>query len=137
HAVAANKGARYVFRYNFVAQNEIAHAVDAHGTESSTVGTEWIDVNNNFIEDPIYRGYAVRIRGGMGVVWSNKFIGYDLGIRLTQDTPQPTGPVYIWDNYLSPEGNPMVRGEGALLSPPNNYVPYPYPHPLVEPWCDG
>ena len=135
HAVASNKGARYVFRYNYVAQNEIAHAIDAHGTEyGSTVGTEWIDANNNLVEDPIYTGYAVRIRGGMGVIWNNTFIGYSLGIRLTQETPQPTGPVYIWDNSIVPETNPMVRAEGGstyVLSPPNDYLPYPYPHPLV------
>lgn len=138
HAVAANKGARYVFRYNYVAQNEIAHAVDAHGTEyGSTVGTEWIDVNNNIIEDPIYRGYAVRIRGGMGVVWSNTFIGYNEGVELTQDTEQPTGPVYIWDDYIFPETSPMVRARGTMgtpiyyLSPAPDYVSYPYPHPLI------
>ena len=120
-----------------VAQNEIAHAVDAHGTESSTVGTEWIDVNNNIIEDPIYRGYAVRIRGGMGLVWSNTFIGYNEGVELTQDTDQPTGPVYIWDDYIFPETSPMVRARGTMgtpiyyLSPAPDYVPYPYPHPLI------
>jgi hypothetical protein len=135
HAVAANKGARYVFRYNYVAQNEIAHAVDAHGTEyGSLVGTEWIDVHDNLIEDPIYRGYAVRIRGGMGVIWNNTFIGYDQGIELTQDTPEPTGPVYIWDDQISPDTSPMVRARGGAiyaLSPPDGYVPYPYPHPLA------
>ena len=138
HAVAANKGARYVFRYNYVARNEIAHAVDAHGTEyGSTVGTEWIDVHNNVIEDPIYRGYAVRIRGGMGVVWSNTFIGYNEGIELTQDTDQPTGPVYISGNTIIPDTSPMVRARGTMGTPvfflflPDDYVPYPYPHPLV------
>ena len=138
HAVASNKGARYVFRYNYVAQNEIAHAVDAHGHEyGSTVGTEWIDANNNLIENPIYRGYAVRIRGGMGLVWSNAFIGYNQGIELTQDTDQTTGPVYIWDNTLSPDTSPMVRARGTMGTPtwvpfpPPDYVPYPYPHPLV------
>jgi hypothetical protein len=138
HAVASNKGARYVFRYNYVALNEIAHAADSHGHEyGSTVGTEWIDVNNNLIEDPIYRGYAVRIRGGMGLVWSNAFIGYNQGIELTQDTDQETGPVYIWDNTLLPDTSPMVRARGTMgtptysLSPPSDYVPYPYPHPLA------
>ncbi len=140
HAVAANEGARYVFRYNYVAQNQIAHAVDAHGHEGggSLVGTEWIDVNNNLIELPIYQGYAVRIRGGLGLVWSNTFNGYNQGIELTQDTDQTTGPINIWDDTISPDTSPMVRVGGSLgtptyvLSPPSGYVPYPYPHPLVS-----
>src|SRR5262249_18522224 len=48
HAVASNRGARYVFRFNQVSQNEVAHAVDAHGHEfGSMVGTEWVDVHDN------------------------------------------------------------------------------------------
>ena len=136
HAVAANKGARYVFRQNYVAQNEIAHAIDAHGTEYlSTVGTEWIDAYNNLFEDPIYTGYAVRIRGGKGLIWNNTFVGYSLGIRLTQATSEETGPVYIWDNALVPDTTPIVRaddGSTYVLSPPDGYVPFPYPHPLVR-----
>ncbi len=137
HAVSSNKGARYVFRSNYVVQNEIAHAVDAHGTEyGSAVGTEWIDVHDNLIEDPIYQGYAVRIRGGKGLIWNNVFLDYNLGIRLTQQTRQPTGRVYIWDNYISPETRPMVRaddGSTYTLSRPRSYTPYPYPHPLAQP----
>ncbi len=137
HAVSSNKGARYVFRYNYVAQNEIAHAVDAHGTEyGSAVGTEWIDVHDNLIEDPIYQGYAVRIRGGKGLVWNNMFLDYNLGIRLTQETSEATGRVYIWDNYIWPETRAMLRADGGstyALSRPRSYTPYPYPHPLAQP----
>jgi len=140
HAVASNRGARYVFRNNYVAENQVAHAVDAHGHEfGSLVGTEWVDVHDNVIEnpvDPVSMRYAVRIRGGMGLVWNNWFIGYNQGIELTQDTDQPTGPVYIWDNAILPDTSPMVRARGTMgtpiysLSPPADYVPYPYPHPL-------
>lgn len=133
HSVASNNGARYVFRFNYVAQNVIAHAVDAHGQEGGfPVGTQWFDVHDNLIEDPGYAGYAVRIRGGTGVIWNNIFSGYSLGIRLTQDTPQITGPVYIWDNTIFPATRPMVRGDGAVLEPLDGYTPYPYPHPLAE-----
>ncbi len=138
HAVASNRAARYVFRNNYVALNQIAHAVDAHGHESgSVVGTEWADVHDNLIENPIYRGYAVRIRGGMGLVWNNSFSDYNQGIELTQDTDQPTGPIYIWDNSIVPETSPMLRARGTMgtpvffLSPPADYVPFPYPHPLA------
>src|SRR5262249_38807396 len=138
HSVASNRAARYVFRHNYVAQNQIAHPVDAHGHEfGSMVGTEWVDVYENTIEDPIYRGYAVRIRGGLGLVWNNTFIGYDEGIELTQDTDQPTGPVYISGNTIIPDTSPMVRARGTMGTPvfflflPDDYVPYPYPHPLA------
>ncbi len=138
HAVSSNQGARYVFRSNYVAQNEIAHAVDAHGTEGSgsLVGTEWIDVHDNLIEDPIYQGYAVRIRGGKGLIWNNVFLDYNLGIRLTQETSEPTGRVYIWGNYIWPETRPMVRADGGstyALFRPRSYTPFPYPHPLAQP----
>ncbi len=158
HAAAANKAARYVFRYNYVTQNVVAHAVDAHGLEyGSNAGTEWIDVHDNLIEDPNGRCnppgdsatcYAVHIRGGKGLVWNNQFLHYNQGIQLRQDTPQPTGPVHIYDNSLlvnegtrsrcpDSETSPMFCVTGTTgtptyeLSPPADYVPYPYPHPLV------
>lgn len=159
HAVAANKGARYVFRWNYVGENVVAHAVDAHGHEyGSTVGTEWIDVHDNWIENPSYQGlpcagdsaacYAVHIRGGQGLIWNNSFISYNQGIQLRQDTDQPTGPVYIWGNSLlinegtqsrcpGAETSPMLCARGTMgtpvffLSPPDDYVPFRYPHPLV------
>jgi hypothetical protein len=138
HAVASNRAARYVFRYNYVAQNQIAHAIDAHGTEfGSMVGTEWIDAHDNWIEDPIFITYAVRIRGGTGLVWNNTFIGYNEGVELTQDTTETTGPVYIWNNTIVPDTSPMVRARGTMgvptysLSLPDDYIPYPYPHPLA------
>jgi Pectate lyase superfamily protein len=159
HAAAANKGARYVFRYNHVVENVVAHAVDAHGHEyGSSVGTEWIDVHDNLIENPSYQGppcaadsaacYAVHIRGGQGVIWNNSFISYNQGIQLRQDTDQPTGPAYLWGNSLvinegsqsrcpNDETSPMLCARGTMgipiffLSPPDDYVPFPYPHPLV------
>jgi len=159
HAVAANKGARYVFRNNFVAQNEVAHAVDAHGIEyGSDAGTEWIDAHDNLIQDPSYVGppcsadsaacFAVHIRGGKGLIWNNQFLQYNQGVHLRWDTEEPTGPVFISNNYLVvPEGShsrcpdfvdsPMVCVVGTHgtptyeLSLPADYVPFPYPHPLT------
>ena len=101
------------------------------------VGTEWVDVHDNLIDNPIFTTYAVRIRGGGGLVWNNDFIGYNEGIELTQDTTETTGPVYIWDNSISPDTSPMVRARGTMgtptyvLAPPDDYVPFPYPHPLT------
>jgi Pectate lyase superfamily protein len=138
HAVSSNKGARYVFRYNQVAQNQIAHAIDTHGMEfRSLVGTEWAEIYQNVVDTPNFDHYAVRLRGGAGVIWYNTFSQYRQAVELTQDTSEPTGPVYIWGNLLDPPTMPLVRARGTMgtptfsLVPPDNYVPYPYPHPLV------
>ncbi len=134
HAVSSNKGARYVFRYNQVAQNQIAHAIDTHGTEfGSLVGTEWAEIYQNVVGTPIFDRYAVRLRGGAGVIWNNTFSQYRQAVELTEDTSQPTGPVYIWNNLLDPPTIPLVRARGTMGMPtyslvsPDNYVPYPYP----------
>jgi Pectate lyase superfamily protein len=138
HAVSSNNGARYVFRYNQVSQNQIAHAIDTHGTEfGSLVGTEWAEIYQNLVGTPIFDAYAVRLRGGAGVIWNNTFSHYRQAVQLTEDTSQPTGPVYIWNNSLDPPTIPLVRSRGTMGMPtyslvsPDNYVPYPYPHPLV------
>jgi len=157
HAATANKTGRYVFRFNYVGQNVIAHAVDAHGVEyNSHVGTDWIDVHDNLIENPngpcnppgdSASCYAVHIRGGKGLVWNNQFLYYNQGIELRQDTAAITGPVYIYDDTLlvnegtqsrcpASETSPMFCVTGSRgtptyeLSPPPDYVPFPYPHPL-------
>jgi len=144
HAVAANKGGRYVFRHNHVANGVIAHAADAHGTEyASEVGTEWVDIHDNVIEQanhepPYYDGWAVRIRGGQGLVWNNTIRGYRTAVELTQLTSEATGPVFVWNNTLEPAGT-MVHADraGQFGNPvfteaaPPRYTPYPYPHPLA------
>lgn len=157
HASAANKGGRYVFRSNYVSENVVAHAVDAHGQESSMVGAEWIDVHDNLIEEPSgpcnppgdsASCFAVHIRGGKGLVWNNQLLHYNQGIHLRWDTGTPTGPVYISDNTLViNEGSqsrcprdptsPLFCAVGSrgtptwFLSLPEDYVPFQYPHPLA------
>jgi hypothetical protein len=151
HAVASNKGARYVFRKNHVASGVVAHAVDAHGTEyASAVGTEWIDVYDNTIEQtrhesPFYDGWAIRVRGGQGVIHDNVIRGYSTGVELSELTSQKTGPVFVWNNSLEPAGGVPLRanrpGQKAdptyALVPPPAYVAHPYPHPLVATACTG
>jgi hypothetical protein len=141
HAVASNKAARYVFRFNYVTQNVVAHAIDAHGTEASQIGTEWIDAHDNIVDAPVYTGYPVRIRGGVGLIWNNRFDGYNIAVELTQYTTQTTGPVYIWNNTI-PDTTSLVRSRcmpqpcdppAYFLDPAPGYTPYPYPHPLVTP----
>ena len=136
HATASNNGARYVLRHSLVTANEYSHAIDAHGDEynSTDAGTEWIDVHHVHVENPVYTNSAVRIRGGMGLIWSNEISGYTVAVGLTENTPQETGPVYVWDNTLSAGTTPVSTGAGseAVLAAPAGYVPYRYPHPLVD-----
>jgi len=136
HATASNNGARYVLRHSLVTANEYSHAIDAHGDEynSTDAGTEWIDVHHVRVENPVYTSNAVRIRGGLGVIWSNEITGYNVAVNLTENTPQETGPVYVWDNTLSAGTTPVSTGAGseAVLAAPTGYVPYRYPHPLVD-----
>lgn len=134
HAVASNDGARYVFRHNTVTANVVAHAVDAHGQEyGSTVGTEWADIHDNAISAPAtYSVNAVRIRGGKGLVWNNTVSGYAHAVSLIEQTPQPTGPVYIYGNKVGKvDLLDAAAGTSYQLSAPAGYKPYAYPHPLV------
>ncbi|MCK5805650.1 MAG: right-handed parallel beta-helix repeat-containing protein [Lentisphaeria bacterium] len=142
HAIASNGGARYVFRHNRVDLNIVAHAIDAHGHEfGSAVGTEWVEIYENEIANPGYLTYAMRIRGGGGLIWKNTVHGYATAIRLTESTDQSTGTVYIWGNTItgklidaSPDTTPLPPANGIpsyKTSAPSNYVAYPYPHPLV------
>jgi hypothetical protein len=132
HAVSSNQGARYVFRHNRVANGVAAHAVDTHGTEyGSAIGTEWADVYANVIEQkshvpPYHDRIAVHIRGGRALIHDNRIVGYATAIALSERTPQPTGPVYIWDN------EPNVSPGAYRSSAPPGYVPAPYPHPLAS-----
>jgi hypothetical protein len=136
HATASNNGARYVLRYSRVTANEFSHAIDAHGDEynSTDAGTEWIDVHHVLVNDPVYVNNAVRIRGGKGLIWSNEIIGYNVAVNLTENTPQQTGPVHVWDNTLSAGTTPVSSGAGseAVMAAPPGYEPYRYPHPLVD-----
>ena len=149
HAIASNKGARYVFRHNYVTSGVIAHAIDAHGAEyHSAVGGEWLDVYENVLEQPnheapYYDGWAVRVRGGKGAVHDNLVRGYHVGVELTEETDQPCGPVYVWGNTLEPSGGTMVQARRTRGSPesveaaPPGYRPHPYPHPLAAGQCNG
>jgi|HubBroStandDraft_1064217.scaffolds.fasta_scaffold06998_4 parallel beta helix pectate lyase-like protein len=149
HAIASNKGARYVFRNNYVTSGVVAHAIDVHGAEfGSTVGGEWIDVHDNVIEQPLhdapyYDRWAVKVRGGRGVVWNNTFRGYRVGVELTEDTTARCGPVFVAGNRLEPETGTMVDARPGLrgvppefsLDRPAGYRPHPSPHPLARTQC--
>ena len=170
HAVTSNKGGRYVFRHNLVRRNTRANAIDALGQEYSSadsVGTEWVEIHDNVVERPTREAgdsalkYAVRIRGGRGLIWNNTFADADEGVRVDEFTPQDTGPVHVWGNVLLRDPRPDSRPDycantvagGDLLcarsagtdqikppadgvpqvfeEAPEGYAPHAYPHPLT------
>ncbi|MEM7818586.1 MAG: carboxypeptidase-like regulatory domain-containing protein [Candidatus Aenigmatarchaeota archaeon] len=157
HHVAANGGAHYVFRYNYLTKvkPENYNYIDAHGSSGSppAVGTRAIEVYGNVIEDspcPIdcrfgseyigsYLGLGIGIRGGGGVVFNNTFNKTKTGISLATDAENPkcvTHDVWIWNNtYISVPiqiyPGSAVENVDYFLYKPGWYTPYAYPHPLT------
>jgi hypothetical protein len=164
HAIAANAGAHYVFRYNQVLHNVEACSVDAHGMGyGSAHGTRYVEIYHNLIEDPVYDWCGIGIRGGAGVIFENTIKGYKNPILLilewgTPDVMKADYPafdqvqdLYIWDNQT--KGGPskpqvdetgvgfIEAGRDYFIEPKTGYEPYEYPHPLAsggaldaEPW---
>ncbi|MDZ4200358.1 MAG: LamG-like jellyroll fold domain-containing protein, partial [Kiritimatiellia bacterium] len=106
HVIAANSGARYVFRYNMV-EDSYAAAVDAHGWMASSpgFGTRSVEVYGNSISGgvswpnntPLANGmWAVGIRGGDGVIFDNDFSGMGEAIFLI---PELWGNTAAMDVY--------------------------------------
>lgn len=154
HAVAANKGAHYVFRYNLVEKNVREHAVDAHGPYwGSRVGTQMVEIYNNTIVDPEANGNerAIGIRGGGGVIFNNVIRGYIYAVMLIIEEGQDlkSYPVfhqvhdlYIWNNSFDGEQEIIIQRENRatqfikenrdfFIYPKDGYKPFTYPHPLT------
>jgi hypothetical protein len=155
HAIAANAGAHYVFRYNQVLHNVVACAVDAHGMGyGSTHGTRYVEIYHNLIGDPAHDWCGIGIRGGAGVIFENTIEDYENPILLilewgTPDSLKAKYPaldqvqeLYIWDNQITdgpPEPQVDETGVGFIEAgrdyfnePKPAYVPYEYPHPLAS-----
>jgi hypothetical protein len=154
HAIAANAGAYYVFRYNQVMHNVVACSVDAHWMGyGSAHGTRYIEIYNNVIEDPVYDWCGIGIRGGSGGIFGNTIKGFKNPILLilewgTPDSLKAEYPafdqvhdLYIWDNLISGgPSKPRVDETGkGFIEPERDYFteakpgyePSAYPHPLV------
>lgn len=155
HAIAANAGAHYVFRYNQVLGNVMACAVDAHGMGyGSARGTRYVEIYRNEIGDPVYDRCGIGIRGGAGVIFENTIKDYDNPILLilewgTPDALKSEYPAFdqvhdlhIWDNQIT--GGPtqpqvdetgigfIKAGRDYFTDVKPGYVPYEYPHPLAS-----
>lgn len=154
HAVAANKGAHYVFRHNLVKQGTISQALDAHGPYwGSTEGTRAVEIYGNVIEDPEPDGSerAIGIRGGGGVIFDNIIRGYEYGVMLIIEDKQDlrsypiyhqVHDLYIWNNTCNStevivQNENRARGyikedRDFYLHAKPGYKPYRYPHPLTK-----
>ena len=155
HAIAANAGAHYVFRYNQVLRSVEACAVDAHGMGyGSAHGTQYVEIYHNTLRDPVYDECGVGIRGGGGVIFENTIQGYKNSVLLilewgTPDMFKEEYPaldqiheLYIWGNQVKGgSSDPQVDQTGVgfielgrdyFTVPLEGYQPYAYPHPLTS-----
>jgi hypothetical protein len=157
HPVAANNGARYVFRHNVTADSSRPgdHQVDAHGRTVHPRGTRAYEIYENTLapSTPIGGG-PVKVRGGDGVIYNNtiglNFNNPAVRVQIEKGGPPVGGPypfpdqttdLWGWDNTL-PDGTrvPVSRpsGDSEYLQEGRDfhnaekpgYTAYPYPHPL-------
>jgi hypothetical protein len=154
HVVASSGYGYYVFRYNYVKDNQAAQEADVHGAGfPSGRGAEIY--NNTF--NGGHGNYAVWFRGGGGVIFNNLFNHTYVGIQLSSDgytaadlgDPEYCNDVWIWNNTyvgtsvtlslynnVTPGVNVFYDSEGGLTAtspaPPRpGYTPYTYPNLLA------
>lgn len=153
HVIASNRAARYVFRNNYILEHPISHTVDAHGPGfGSKVGTQWVEIYNNIIENNLVNRDAIMIRGGSGVIYDNTIINHRHAIHLTLDFDErldwqadyplewQVQNIWCWGNTLEgleakvfvPERSTVYIQEGRdfFIEEKPDYKAYPYPHPL-------
>ncbi|MDZ4197769.1 MAG: hypothetical protein U1E27_00625 [Kiritimatiellia bacterium] len=125
HVIAGNSGIRYVFRYNTITDNYSQFgAVDTHGRHVSKYGSRSFEVyGNRFTGGVIWPdqkpvpGWAFGIRGGDGVLFSNRFdrinprIGFVILENWTESIKEQypvagqTTSLWMWGNLR--DGQPM------------------------------
>ncbi len=149
HHIAANNGARYVYRHNTNVATELTkdfHQVDAHGLSSSPRGTRsWEIYANSFsaVLDSGRNFAAVGMRGGDGVIYNNSYTSniaspvalmleivscgtYPVQDQITQAYILETAP-----NAVSSKCEPSIAlNREYFLKARPGYTPYVYPHPL-------
>ncbi len=154
HTVAANNGARYVFRFNTIRNNyDRAAAIDAHGLASWPRGTRTYEIYGNTVHNDEERWAGIGIRGGDGVVFDNQIVGVKYGILLMNEKhstfdrypkKDQIRDVWVWDNSVNGRegrgiefwarqkgvGRLLKEGRDYHLTQRPDYTPYPYPHPL-------
>ncbi len=143
HHIAANRGARYVFRYNRVrgaAAAEDWTMVDAHGRAEGAHGTRALEVYRNLFEvdDDVDSADSIGLRGGDALVFDNAFsprIAYTVRVTMEidgcpSDTTEPfedqTTVLHVWNNTLLEGATETVWGVGP------NYVDNDCPRSFRE-----
>lgn len=149
HHIAANNGARYVFRYNYAQatqQTKDFPQVDAHGLSSSPRGTRSYEVYYNKFYANVTSGRnlaAVGIRGGDGVVYNNTYgpnIAYPVLLQL-EAAACGTYPVQdqirraviaesVPNAVMSQCEKSVALNRDYFVQAKAGYKPYFYPHPL-------
>jgi hypothetical protein len=149
HHIAANNGARYVFRHNVGVATDLTKdfpQVDAHGLSSSPRGTRSWEVYDNQLSAQLSSGRnfaGVGIRGGDGVIFHNTYssnIAYPVALILegascgTYPVQDQVRQAFISETAPNPvssqcEASIALNREYFLKSMPG-YTPYTYPHPL-------
>lgn len=156
HCVSSNDGLHYIFRYNVVEGDYGIGSVDAHGSYADdvrtyAVGTRAIEVYNNTFKNPdttwTNMPWAINLRGGSGIIFSNTLEGYYALMDLNNDygniayVPQcHINQTYIWNNNLG--GGTLIKynydnteNVHYFLRAPNlgqdGFEYTPFPHPLT------
>ncbi len=154
HTVAANNGARYVFRHNLIIDNYAdAAAIDAHGLAAWPRGSRSYEIYDNTVRNSVSRWAGVGVRGGDGVIFNNRFEGVQNGIMLLVErykdsmeypVPDQIRDLWIWNNELdgrrlrkvdfwsrqSQAPSLLREGRDYHLAVKPDYEPLAYPHPL-------
>ncbi|WP_426191517.1 hypothetical protein [Massilia sp. DWR3-1-1] len=151
HHIAANNGARYVFRRNTAVANTLTKdfsQVDAHGLSSAPRGTRSWEIYDNTFSAILSAGRnfaAIGIRGGDGVVFHNTYtsnIAYPVALLLegaacgTYPVQDQISQAYIAESISKPvtslcEASIALNRE-YFLTTKDQYKPYTYPHPLRQ-----
>ncbi|KMQ49835.1 Pectate lyase superfamily protein [Chitinispirillum alkaliphilum] len=132
HSIAANRGARYVFRYNTIDNgNQNTNPIDAHGNYEYGRGTRSYEIYGNTIKSG-HSFMGMFIRGGTGVIFDNEFEGsFTQPIMLENYRSFMRGPngrylsssypgidqihdLHIWNNTVNGQETavPFVRDRG-------------------------
>lgn len=153
HHIASNNGSNYVFRYNTINDGYLnAQAIDAHGNKfGGERGSRSYEIYNNKMTIE-HRWLGMCIRGGDGVIFDNEMVG-DLTrpIDLMHEGRNGDGncnypctdqirQLYIWGNKYNGKVAPVNVRHTVLIKENRDYfmykmpgyVPFTYPHPLVE-----
>ncbi|MFW5812988.1 MAG: right-handed parallel beta-helix repeat-containing protein [Fibrobacterota bacterium] len=152
HHIASNNGSRYVFRYNVIKDGDVrAQAVDAHGNKYYWPrGSRSFEIYGNNIQVGS-RWVGMNIRGGDGLIFNNRFSGtYSVAhIHVMHECRKNEGScsypcidqtrvLHIWNNTSgSVRARIHIRHPELIKerrdwfhSPPEDYTPFRYPHPL-------